>query len=140
MSTMPLPPCGGQSERPPSKVRAKAFSVYAGSIPTTFPIPSPLARFTIPNMVQFLGENPNRVGLYIKANAAGVLIAPSAIGQGVAMTEVFGNDPTAGDRFELKMGFDQEAFLVSAWWAAIVNVAAYPADQMMLSGVEFYRE
>lgn len=132
-----LPLCNDvHAERPATKVHARAFSVYAGSIPTTAPIPANLAGFAIPKMAQVLAENPQRVGLFIKANASGVLVHFGGNGTMVSMTEVFGNDPSTGDQFREFMGLDQQARLVDSMWVAIVNVAAYPNDQMMLSGIE----
>jgi len=131
--------CGPVTREVPIYTVQRTFSVYFGQLITITPVPSPLANFVIPRMTQILAANPQRLGLYLRAQFSGLILAAGGNGESVSMQGVMGNDPNVGGNFEVFLGMGRDIFLQSAWYAIEITPAPAPDDNIAVHGIEITR-
>lgn len=134
-----LPGCGASVVNTPP-VLANAFpGTVWGPDPNFLAITTEVASRSFPKMTQFLAANPNRVGLYLRSQFAGLRVACIGNGQGVPLTQTFGNAPNAGGNFEITI-WGPPIYLVSPWFWAVADVAGAPgALDQLLTWIEFIK-
>ena len=108
--------CKDAFSRSPVYAQTRPFTVFSPSVPQfDLGLVPEFPNFIIPNMVQFLPRNASRIGLYIRIQEVGTIIATSGNGQGVALANALWNQDTT--EFYLTPN-DPDSFITDPWFIA----------------------
>lgn len=136
-----LHPCGAMVQSPPPVIGNVRCGTVWGPDPNFLLVPgATVADLVFPRMTQFLGQDPNRIGLVLRSQFSGVRIATSANGLGVPLVQTFGNAPGAGGQFEVVLWAGPGLFIGAAWYWAVCDTAGAPIGlDQLLSWMEIFK-
>jgi hypothetical protein len=135
-----MPECGGTVSIAPVVGNSRCGTIW-GPDPNFVPVPgTDIAGLIFQKMTQFLGADPNRIGLVLRSQFSGCRISNQNNGLGVPLGQTFGNAPGAGGQFEIVLWGGPQLYVGSPWFFGICDTAGAPTSlDQLISWIEFFK-
>ena len=133
--------CGANVNLPPVLANGRPGTVFGPDPNYVQFTGTQFAQIVLNKMTQFLAADPNRIGLYLRSQLAGVRVTTMQNGLGVPIGLTMGNSPIAGGTFVLML-WGPNFMLVSPWFWGVADVIAPPGPtgvDQLLTWIEWYK-